>query len=206
MNAQASFMSDEDREVLDKNAKDIMRDANWSIEQLEGAEKLRHETQRKDIQKKYGSGLGALSSWASGGVVSSKKPEHQDAEAQAEELRMHRDGVLWYLRRQLQKCGKTQSDMMEKRLRRELEQSRSLGSQAMSFADFAQFTGSTVGPAGNMGQDGASASNQGLTDEQIQMFEEGNQDMMTHFESMHEKVRYVIASQQDHQAHFTDIA
>lgn len=190
-------MSDEDRELLDKNAKDIMRDANWSIEQLEGAEKLRYETQKKSIQKKHGGGLGALSSWASGGVVSSKTPEHQNAEAQAEELRIHRDGVLWYLRRQLQQCGKTQSDMMEKRLRRELEQTRSLGSQAMSFADFAQFTGTTAKPSNNTGssqdQDAAPRPNDGLTDEQIQMFEAGNQDMMTHFESMHEKVRYAIA-------------
>lgn len=195
---QPAALSDRDKEELDRNAKEMLRELNWSIETLDGAEAVRYETEIKSIEKKHGSNLGALGAWASGGAVSGKTPEQLAAEAQAREVKNHRDGVLWYLRQKLQQCGQTQKTMMEARLARELEMNQSLASQAPNLADFAKFT-----PAGGRGDNTAgagaatqassadenAASNEGLSEEQLQMFEQGNQDMMQYFESMHEKVQ-----------------
>ncbi|CAG9937070.1 unnamed protein product [Clonostachys rosea f. rosea IK726] len=184
-----SVMSDRDREAVDKDTKEMLRELNWSIEALDGAEKIRYETETNSIQKKYGSNLGALGSWASGGIVGGKKPEHLEAESRAQEVRHHREGVIWYLRQQLQQCSNTQKVMMEARLTREVEMNRSLASQAPSLADFAQYSAgkasSGSGEAEGVHDDQAT----GLSAEQIQMFEEDNRDMMQYFESMHEKVQ-----------------
>lgn len=187
------MLSDREREAVDKDAKEMMRELNWSIEALDGAEKIRHETEAKAIQKKYGSGLGALGSWAAGGIMSGKTPEHLAAEAQAQEIKTHRDGVLWYLRQRLQLCGLTQKSMMEARLAREVEKNRSLGSQAPGLGDFAEFapTRTTLKDLETT-HDEQGHRQEDLSAEQLQMFEEGNQDMMKYFESMNESVQYVV--------------
>jgi len=189
---QPAVLSDRDREAVDKDAKEMMRELNWSIEALDGAEKVRHETEAKTIQKKYGSGLGALGSWAAGGIISGKTPEQLAAEARVQEITAHRDGVLWFLRQRLQLCGLTQKSMMEARLAREVELNRSLGSQAPSLSDYADFgptkTATTAPDSFDTSHDEGYRQEE-LSAEQLQMFEEGNQDMMKYFESMNESVQ-----------------
>lgn len=205
---QPAVLSDRDREAVDRDAKEMMRELNWSIEALDGAERVRHEAEAKAIQKKHGSSLGALGSWAAGGAgaLSGKTPAQAEAEERAGEVKAHRDGVLWYLRQRLQACGQTQKAMMEARLAREIELNRSLGSsQGLNMADFAEYKpAATSSKAGQSAAAAAAAAqestatagsgageDQGLSQEQLQMFEEGNQDMMKYFESMHESVQYV---------------
>lgn len=175
----------------------MIRELNAGIRALDEAEQLRRETETAMIRKKYVGGLGALGSWASGGMVSSKTEEHEEADAKARDVGIHRDGILWFLRQRLESCCRTQQDMMEARLMREMEKSRSMLSRAGIAGDFAEFPPSArrlsqTALAGQipMSDDGQFPS-QGLTEEQIQMFEEGNQDMMKHFESSLDKVRYV---------------
>lgn len=184
------MLSDREREEVDRDAKEMLGDLNYSIEELDGAEKIRYGTETKELQKKYGTRLGALGAWAAGDAASGKTPEHLEAEERAHEVKTHREGVLWYLRQQLQFCSQTQKDMMEKRLLREMELNRSLGSQAPNMADFAEFKPAkkTMSDLNNAPQDDA-YQDQGLSAEQVQMFEEGNQDMMNHFESMNESVQ-----------------
>ncbi|KND93210.1 Syntaxin-18 [Tolypocladium ophioglossoides CBS 100239] len=180
---QPRVLTDREREDVDANAKQMIRELNASIRALDDAEQLRRETESAIIRKKYASGLSALSSWASGGNAS-KTAEHAAAEAQAQQTEIHRDGVLWFLRQRLELCCRTQQDMMETRLTREMEKTRSLLSPpAAGFADFppADVRGGTF--------DDVAAPSQGLTEEQVQMFEEGNQDMMKHYESTLGKVR-----------------
>lgn len=183
------MLSDRDREEVDRNAKEMLGDLNYSIEELDGAEKIRYGIETKEIQRKYGTKLGALGSWASGGVASGKTPEHLEAEGRAHEIKIHRDGVLWYLRQRLNLCSQTQKDMMEQRLLREVELNRSLGSQ-VPMADFAEFKPpqKTMSGLNDTRQDDA-YQDQGLSAEQVQMFEEGNQDMMNHFETMNKSVQ-----------------
>ena len=176
----------------------MIRELNASIRGLDDAEQLRRETETAIIVKKYASGLGALGAWASGGAARNKSPEHAEAEARMQQTEIHRDGVLWFLRQRLELVCRTQQDMMETRLKRELEKTR--GMLSMPATDFAEFPGTSSkasgsGQAGSSfsGDSSASAANQGLTAEQMQMFEEGNQDMLKHYESSLDKVRYVIS-------------
>jgi hypothetical protein len=186
---QPAILSDRDRETVDKDAKEMMRELNWSIEALDGAESLRFETEIKSIEKKHGSNLGALGSWASGGAIGGKTSEHVAAEAQVREVKTHRDGVMWYLRQKLQQCGQTQKTMMEARLAREVEMNQSLASQAPNLADLATFMPAAATTERGVADEHAAGGNEDLSDEQLQMFEQGNQDMMKYFESMHEKVQ-----------------
>jgi syntaxin 18 len=189
-------LSDREREEIDANAKQMIRELNASIRSLDEAEQLRRDTEAAIIRKKYTKGLGALGSWASGGIASSKSAEHAAAEDQAQQLGGYRDGVVWFLRQRLELCCRTQQDMMETRLRRELEKSRSM----LPVGDFAEFVPAahkpqrqTTGGGYEPGAEDSSpaAFTEGLTDEQVQMFEEGNQSMMEHYESTLDKVRYV---------------
>lgn len=192
------MLTDREREEVDANAKQMIRELNASIRAVDDAEQLRRETAAAVLRKTYGSALGALGSWASGGgtALTGKTAEHAAAEARAQQTEMHRDSVLWFLRQRLEQCCRTQQDMMETRLTRELEKSRGfLAAPASDFADFAQATRSAGG--GASGADAAAAygsGNEGLTEDQVQMFEEGNQDMMKHFESTLAKVQYVFAT------------
>ncbi|KAF5022252.1 hypothetical protein F66182_5691 [Fusarium sp. NRRL 66182] len=195
--SQPRVLSDRDREEVDANAKQMIRELNAGIRALDEAEQLRRETESAIIRKKYVGGLGALGSWASGGLSSSKTKEHEEAEAKARDMGIHRDGILWFLRQRLELCCRTQQDMMEARLTREMEKSRSMLSKsgASIAGDFAEFTPSArrysqSKPAAQFPtSDDGQFPSQGLTEEQIQMFEEGNKDMMKHFESSLDKVR-----------------
>lgn len=173
----------------------MIRELNGGIRALDEAEQLRRETETAIIRKKYASGLSALSSWASGGTPSDKSAEHAAAEARAQQVDMHRDGVLWFLRQRLELCCRTQQDMMETRLMREMEKTRGfLPPPATDFAVFApppaESRPSVVPKSGAADE---ATPWQGLTEEQVQMFEEGNRDMTKHYESTLDKVKYVSA-------------
>ncbi|KAG7129523.1 hypothetical protein HYQ44_001518 [Verticillium longisporum] len=88
---QQRYLTDRDREDVDANAKQMLRELNASIRALEEAETLRRETEAALIRKKFVRGLGALGAWAagdgalsgSGGSGGSKTAEHAAAEARA---------------------------------------------------------------------------------------------------------------------------
>lgn len=185
-------MTDRDREEVDANAKQMIRELNASIRAMDDAETLRRETEHAIVQKRYGSALGALGSWASGGGATSKSREHQEAEARAQQTSIHRDGVMWFLRQRLESCCRTQQDMMETRLERELEKAK--GFNMPSAAEFEKFvlpSEQAAQTSDSAGDERGPTAGQGLTPEQMQMFEEGNQDMMKYYESTLDKVRYV---------------
>ncbi|KAK3956592.1 hypothetical protein QBC32DRAFT_330417 [Pseudoneurospora amorphoporcata] len=198
--SQPVYLTDRDREEIDANAKATLRDLNARIRALEDAEQLRQSTETALIQKKYARGLGALGSWAAGGgpLGSSKSKEHAAAEAVARQLGAHRESVIWYLRQRLQETARTQQAMMETRLTREMEKNRSVLAKARSSAgnDFGSRRRSGSVAHGNTShlpadeyERKSALPTEDLTDEQIQMFEKGNQDMVKHFESTLDKVR-----------------
>ncbi|TGJ78694.1 hypothetical protein E0Z10_g10065 [Xylaria hypoxylon] len=196
-------LSDREREEIDANAKKMLRELNASIRRLADIEQARADIEGKVIQKKYVRGLGALGAWASGGVSTGKSPEHAAAEDRAKTISTHRDSVLWLLRHRLQECVKTQQDMMEIRLMREMEKSRSVLAKARG-QDAASLHNATslIEPPGSptdrrkgssqaLHRDEAPGYNptDDLTPEQIQMFERDNQDMLKHYESTLDQVR-----------------
>lgn len=196
---QPQVLTDREREEVDVNAKQMIRELNTSIRGLDEAEQLRRETESALIRKKYATGFSALSSWASGGGATSKTGEHAAAEAQAQQTDIHRDGVLWFLRQRLELCCRTQQDMMETRLTRELDKTRGILSPPVGdFAAFPPISEKAWRAATSSGDDNdttddarTSTFTQGLAQEQVQMFEESNHDMMKHYESTLDKVRYV---------------
>ncbi|RDA96236.1 hypothetical protein CP533_1745 [Ophiocordyceps camponoti-saundersi (nom. inval.)] len=178
---QPRVLTDRDREDVDANAKQMIRELNAGIRALDEAEQLRRETESAVIRGKYSSGFSSLSSWASGGASAAKSAEHAAAEARARHTDVHRDGVLWFLRQRLELCCRTQQDMMETRLTREMEKSRVF--MPPPVADLYKSTEAAPHTT-------ASREPQpGLTQEQIQMFEEDNHEMMEHYESKLDKVR-----------------
>jgi len=185
----------------------MLRELNASIRRLADIEQARAEIESKVIQKRFVRGLGALGAWAAGGASLSKSPEHAAAEDRAKTISAHRDSVLWLLRHRLQECVKTQQDMMEIRIMREMEKNRSVlakarGQDAASLNTVASLVQAQA-PAPNTTKDWKKESGRApapdetpnydptsdLTEEQIQMFERDNQDMLRHYESTLDQVR-----------------
>ncbi|KAI1383672.1 uncharacterized protein F4822DRAFT_84510 [Hypoxylon trugodes] len=194
-------LSDREREEIDANAKKMLRELNASIRRLADIEQARSEIESRVIQKKFARGLGALGAWAAGGSPTNKSPEHATAEDRANTINTHRDSVLWLLRHRLQECVKTQQDMMEIRLMREMEKNRSVLAKArrqdapLATLGNIQETGSPIEAKRRASQ--ALPPNESpsytpaadLTAEQIRMFEKDNQDMLKHYESTLDQVR-----------------
>jgi hypothetical protein len=202
--SSTQYLTDRDREEIDANAKSTLRDLNASIRALAEAERLRAETAKALLKKKFAPRFGVA--WASGGGGEAKKsPAWVAEEDAAGQMAAHREAVLWFLRQRLGEVGRTQAGMMETRLTREMEKNRSV---------LAKARGGLVGVDGfpGMGVEGGLGSSAGvgksaggvsadrekegrpqfdLTEEQVQMFEKGNQDMLKHYESTLDKVRLV---------------
>ncbi|KAK3352826.1 hypothetical protein B0T25DRAFT_194565 [Lasiosphaeria hispida] len=200
--APTTYLTDRDREEIDANAKLTLRDLNARIRALDDAEQLRQRTEIALLNKRFTRGLGALGSWAAGagagGLGMGKSGEQLAAEAAARQLGVHRESVIWYLRQRLQEAARTQQKMMETRLMREVEKNRSVLAKArgpvmaaMQDADRLGLRNSSVSGGSTLpGQEeGTRPQPSDVTDEQMQIFEKGNQDMLKHFESTLDKVR-----------------
>lgn len=192
-------LSDRQREDIDANAKRSLRELNASIRELSDTEKTRHAIELNVIRQKFGRGLGVLGSWATGGGKSNKSMDCVSAEEKANTLNTHRESVLWMLRQRLQECLQTQQGMMEVRLNREMEKSRSVlakarGQENMALGIPKERRGS-ISTKPSASQAISSDDNpwhnpaDELTPEQIQMFEKENHDMLERYESTLDQVR-----------------
>lgn len=186
-----------------------LRDLNARIRALEDAEQLRQSTETALLHKRFARGFGALGAWAAGsGAGTGKSSEQLAAEGAARQLGAHRESVIWFLRQRLQETARTQQKMMETRLTREMEKNRSVLAKARG-----PLMNSGRGSVDlGRGRSGSTSTNQthggsvpgeegrrppavgNITEEQLQMFEKGNQDMLRHFESTLDKVRYGTAA------------
>jgi syntaxin 18 len=202
-------LTDRDREEIDANSKKLLRDLNAKIRQLVDAEQVRRETEAQLLKKKFVRGLSALGSWASGGAgtgLVGKSVEYRRAEEAANSVNTHRESIIWTLRQRLQECVKTQQDMMEVRLNREMEKQRSVLARAgvadgMALGSMPDMSiGEPSSPSSKRRpsqtawqqedqQPTAYTDQDGLSPEQIQMFERENHDMLQHYQSVLGQVR-----------------
>ncbi|KAL8866937.1 MAG: hypothetical protein Q9174_005986, partial [Haloplaca sp. 1 TL-2023] len=127
-----TYFTTPQRDQLDAESKSLLRSLHASIRQLEEAETLRQETALKLHQHKYSHRYGfgaALSRWAAGDENSHGKgkgsPEEEWEKAERETLKTWRESVIWYLKKKLEEAGEAQRSMMERRLQREVERSKS---------------------------------------------------------------------------------
>ncbi|ROW14090.1 hypothetical protein VPNG_04120 [Cytospora leucostoma] len=209
------YLTDADRNAVDKMAKESLQRLELRIRILEDEEAKRHDAAERAIKKRYGGGLRALTSWAAGGALGAgdggaKSADHAEAVNIERQTLVHRGTVIGYLREKLSAISKLQAGMMETRLSREMEKNRSILAKARSSqlppALAREFGFDSSGPGA-----GPKASTSGvpldeeesrrrqaedldLTDEQKQIFEKDNQDMLKHYNSALDKVRTVEKS------------
>jgi syntaxin 18 len=193
---QWKYLTDRQREEIDAETKQLLRELNASIRNLADAEQLRQNTETTVIRRKYAKlGLGSLGKWAAGGAGQTKSSEQELEESKANVISSHRENVIWYLRQKLQECGKFQATMMEKRIMREMEKRRSV--LANSDMDFMPeiLEPSPISPSTHQSPSThldtqPQYQEEELSAEQIQIFEKENQDMLKYYESTLDQVRY----------------
>ncbi|KAF2125147.1 hypothetical protein P153DRAFT_370465 [Dothidotthia symphoricarpi CBS 119687] len=199
----SKYLSDAERNDIDVQAKQSLRELNHAINTLRDAEEIRQTTETQvALKKRARQGLGALGRWAAGGAITAKSVEEELEEAKANTLKAHRESVLWSLENQLVDCGRFQSSMMEIRLMREVEKSKSvLHKTRVSMPSTSNFGGTSAttnagtGPAAYRGstshvqEETSEAVEKQLDPEQLQLFAQENQDMLKQYEDQLDKVR-----------------
>lgn len=200
-------LNEHQRDQIDAESKQLLRDVNRAVQNLAEAERLRQKAESTLAQRKRAPGrFGGLKIWAAGGSETGKTPIEEVEDARVSTLNAHRESVLWYLRRHLEICSERQMTMMEIRLTREMEKSKSRlyeahGPALMAATSMATSSGNAK-VAGGTGKglqasnldlaDGVSSdddSGDRLTQEQQQLLAEENQDMLKHFEDTLDQVR-----------------
>ncbi|ORY09536.1 snare protein syntaxin-like protein 18/UFE1 [Clohesyomyces aquaticus] len=196
----AKYLTDTQRTEIDAQAKQLLRELNVAINNLSDAEQVRQAAEATvALRKRAKAGLGALGRWAAGGAITAKSPAEELEEAKANAIKVHREGIIWYLQRRLEECGRFQSSMMEIRLTREVEKSKSVLYKARgtmpTLDDYAGSNGSSEGTKDYRGKtsslnDAESlAVEEQLSPEQLQLFAQENQDMLKHYEDTLDQVR-----------------
>jgi len=140
----------------------------------------------------------SLGKWAAGGAGQTKTNEHEQEEARQNAINQHRESVLWYLRQKLQECGSQQASMMEKRILREVEKSKSVlaKSRPKSISNLGGFDynpefASGSNPTAVHMESQSAQPEQDLTAEQLQMFEKQNSDLLKLYENKMDQMKYV---------------
>ena len=202
----STSFTDAQRDQIDAESKATLRDLNAGIRQLEEVEGIRRETQTQLAEKRRArSGFGFIDRWAGDRDQRANSAEEELDEAKERDLRAHRESIIWYLRRKLEEAAEMQREMMETRLEREIEKSKSVLYKAKDPRGAPE----TV-PAAGQGvtkrsedpwklgmaqlppeQRSVTVSDLGLSSEQIQIFEQENNDMLKHYEDTLDQVRYV---------------
>ena len=218
--ADRRYLTDQERDAIDMEAKAVIGQSIQAIQRLESAEKIRIETERIQYQKRkrrldFGKVLHG--GWRTILVDDeAEKAEVEDEEMKT--IRLHRESILWVLRNRLEKASEIQRTQQETRLMRQVERSKSILYKATgSPVPSSSRPGSSAGfPAADIYRDGVAPkkgmgnSNSGyggvgslppeekedieqiLSPEQLQIFAKENQDMMKYYEDTLDQVRYGI--------------
>lgn len=149
-------------------------------------------------------------------------PIHEREEDKMKTTGAWRESIVWYLGRKLEGAGEVQRGMVEKRVERELEKSRSvlhMRRGSLAAVNMSDTTGgggeSPVSPMKWTGEEGGSMTNGGitkswranalppdelaeisesLTPEQLQLFAEENNELLTHYNDTLSQVRTAQSS------------
>ncbi|KAF2201546.1 hypothetical protein GQ43DRAFT_463085 [Delitschia confertaspora ATCC 74209] len=195
----AKYLTDAQRTEIDAQAKQLLRELNAAISNLSALEQARQTVESQiALKKRAKQGLGALGRWAAGGAITAKSPEEELQEAKAHTIKVHRESIIWYLQRQLEECSRFQTSMMEIRLTREVEKTKSMlykARETMPVSDEYDVSSGSDGKIGYRGKAStaheaeADGVEQQLSPEQLQLFAQENQDMLKHYEDTLDQVR-----------------
>lgn len=194
-------LTDSERDAIDAQSKQLLQQLNGGIQALKQAEEVRNQTAESiALSKRAKGGLGALGRWAAGGAVTAKSPEEETEEAERKANAAHRESVIIYLQRKLEQAGRVQGEMMEVRLSREVEKSKSVlyKSRMAGGIPYAQEEDMPVPTSPKRKRqstgftNGYSSSSTDrppeLTQEQQQMFAEENDEMLKHYENQLDQI------------------
>ncbi|KAI6868641.1 hypothetical protein D0864_13954 [Hortaea werneckii] len=179
-------LTDKERDAIDAQSKQLLRQLNGKITELKQVEDVRNQAAESiALKKRNQGGLGALGRWAAGGAVTAKSPEEAAKEAERKTIAAHRESVLMYLQSKLEEAGRVQSNMMEVRLSREMEKSKSVLSKSRQSAGgipYAQDSGNRSELTnGVTDSSNAAEYHEELDQEQQQLFAEENNEMLKHY-------------------------
>lgn len=191
-------LTHEEREAFDAQSKKLLKQLNSAIRSLQQAEEVRNQTlDSVALSKRAKGGMGALGRWAAGGAVTAKSPQEEAEEAKKNTLAAFRAAVIMFLEQRLGEAGKVQAEMMEVRIGREVERSKSAlyksrGGANIPYAhDEASGRSKTTNMPGLPEQRDAPESNPDtaeLTRDQLQMFESENADLLQYYEGQMEQI------------------
>jgi syntaxin 18 len=200
-------LTDVQRERVDTETRQLLTTISGAVRQLSETAQISLDLDESVArQKRSRGGLGALGRWAAGGGATSKSQEEIEEDSKRETLKKHRDGVVWYLQRRLESAAEMQRDMMEKRLTRDIERSKSVlykarGPETMGLIDGIGVSNGTTNTLSAVELDTEEQSAMKreameamLSPEQIQLFEQEQQDMLRHYNSELNKIKYVVTS------------
>lgn len=180
----------------------MLRDLHAAVNILSDAEKARQKGEEAISEKRRRGRLGALSKWASGGILADRHHEETPEEARASAIRAHREGVIWYLQQRLEQCGSMQSSMMRIRLDREVEKSKSVlyktrgagpvpvwEDDMLKDGKAGQQNGGHIAGLPAQEFEKSKAGGEELNDEQMQLLAKENQDILKQYENKMDQVR-----------------
>lgn len=212
-NAPNSTLTNSQRDLIDTETKSLLHTLAGSIQQLAAAESLRQDTERQLRARKRG---GALRRWAngdSGGSGGKRQGEEEAEEGRLRTTGAWRESVLWYLGRGLEATGELQRGMVEKRVEREVEKSRSVlymsrgaggaasvapgegggedstAKGSMHRNDHYTADGGAMSKGGRLEEEDRREIERQLSPEQLQLFAKENQDMLKRYEDTLDQVR-----------------
>lgn len=197
------YLTDKQRDQIDADATNVLRDLNATVTTLEAAE-LARQARAEAKHKRARGGLGALGRWAAGGILTEENAEETAAQAQANGVKAHTKGVVFYLQLRLAECSRLKNSMHRIRTDREIEKSKSIlyktrGSGPVPVWDDDMASGVNKGSqngriAGLPAQEFEkfASSQDDMNEEQMQLFAKENQDMLKHYENKLDQVRSVL--------------
>jgi syntaxin 18 len=200
-------LTDKERDEIDAWAKKLLREINSRVQELKQTEDIRNQAADSvALSKRTKGGLGALGRWAAGGAVTAKSPEEEREEAERKSISAHRESVIIYLQRRLEEAGRVQGEMMEVRLGREVEKSKSMlyKSRMTGSIPYAQeeHGSAPASPTKRKRQSGmpngydpaSSEDRPELTREQQQLFAEENDEILRHYNSQLDQISHAEKS------------
>lgn len=201
---QSRPLTDREREAFDAQSKLLLRQLDAAVRALKQTEEVRNQTAESvALSRRARGGLGALGRWAAGGAATAKSPDEELEDARRRTVAAFREAVVVYVQRRLQDASGVQAEMMEVRLSREVEKSKSAlhKSRAGMSIPYAQDEGGQDAAAAAASptkrkRDGADEAARGdgdvpaeLTQEQMQLFASENSEMLKHYEDQLDQVR-----------------
>jgi syntaxin 18 len=205
-------MSDADRKRIETDTKTLLTTLSSAIRDLSSVATADDEarkaiSERTRSKRGFGALGGTLGRWAAGtdGVLAPARTAEEKLEEDKQEgIRIHREGVLWFLQRRLEAAGEVQRDMVAVRLQRAVERNKSVmyragmeldgpvrGSLNISHSKGIDGQTNAAGAVEIERESQQQSLNELLSPEQIQMFEKEQDSMVKFYNSELQKIKFV---------------